>query len=142
MDDDHLDDEIIDAYLAEALEDGARRATEVHLGTCTACLARVSRAAETELALLTVAAEPPPRRTAIVRRTVVGVAFAMAAAAGLAIVLRGPASDPAQPTPAAIEATGSIEPPQASDLVFADAEEQLQLPSSAELVVFVPEAEP
>jgi hypothetical protein len=147
---DHLTDDVIDDLLGDVLDDATRRANEEHVRACSACSARVARAAETELALLTLATEAPPRRRAIVRRSFVGVAFAVAAAAA-AIVWALPdrpsaperRADLSSPPPPSLSSPPSpSEVPEASEIAFVDVEEQLQLPSSAELVEFIPEAAP
>ncbi len=142
MPDDHPTDDVIVDYLGEVVDDTTRRAIEAHLRSCSPCGARIARAAETELVLLTLGAEPPPRTAAIVRRPLAGVALAVLVAAGLALWLHAstPTPDPHQPREATTNEPPPIAPYEPNELAFVTAE-QLQLPSSAELVTFIPEAE-
>ena len=146
MHDDHPDDVAIDEYVGEALDDAGRHELEAHLRGCEACRARVARAAEAELVLLTLGAEAIPRRRALVRRAALGAAIAAAAAAVIAISLRH--REPAPPPPprhaAPAEPARELEEEvEQREIAFTDTgEERLELPSSAELVTFVPEAEP
>src|SRR5262245_2786700 len=89
---DHPSDRAIEDYVGEVLDPAQRGALEDHVRACTSCRARLARAAEAELALLTLASEPPPARRPVFRRSAraaaIGVAVAIAAAAAVIALVR------------------------------------------------------
>jgi anti-sigma factor RsiW len=141
---DHLTDVALDAYLDDALDEPGRSALEAHTRICEPCAARLARAARAELALLDLAAEPPPRRRAL-RWPIVAAAASFAAAAAVLIIVQSAGEaelDRREVEREVARVEHVVEPLDPEGAAFTIIDDAVELPSSAELTMFVPEAEP
>ena len=143
-DDHHPPDTAVDDYLDDALDEAARTAFEAHASACEMCAARLARAARAEVVLLELAGEPPAKHRSR-RWPMIGAAVAIAAAAAALLVVQHArdkhVDGPTRVTQVA-EPTTTNEPGDLQATPMAVVDDGVELPSTAELTVFIPEAEP